>query len=184
MRSSVLSSGRCDGDGICWRVADTFMIARFDDAECTRDARHTELADSLHGGRLTATNVTRGWHRMVTRLSASDASFYHLEEHLDPDVRRHAVDPAQAAQRAELRDPARHRRTAAAADSALPPEGARSDVGPGPAGVGRRPRLRHHLPHPPVGAAVTGQRRAAARAHRPARARGRWTSPGRCGRCI
>jgi uncharacterized membrane protein YeiH len=29
----------CDSDGICWRVADIFMIARFDDAECTRDAR-------------------------------------------------------------------------------------------------------------------------------------------------
>jgi len=30
---------RCDRDGICWRVADLFMIPRFDDAECTRDAR-------------------------------------------------------------------------------------------------------------------------------------------------
>ena len=29
----VLSSGRRNGDGICWRVADTFMIARFDEAD-------------------------------------------------------------------------------------------------------------------------------------------------------
>jgi hypothetical protein len=28
----------CDSDGICWRVADTFMIPRVDDAECTHDA--------------------------------------------------------------------------------------------------------------------------------------------------
>jgi hypothetical protein len=28
----------CDSDGICWRVADTLMIPRFDDAECTHDA--------------------------------------------------------------------------------------------------------------------------------------------------
>ena len=28
----------CDGDGICWRVADTFMIPRVDDADCTHDA--------------------------------------------------------------------------------------------------------------------------------------------------
>ena len=65
---------------------------------------------------------------MVTRLSASDASFYHLENSVDPDVRRLAVDPAQAAQRAELRDPAGDRRAAAAADSAVPAEGARGDA--------------------------------------------------------
>ena len=33
---------------------------------------------------------------MVTRLSASDAAFYHLENTVDADVRRLAVDPAQA----------------------------------------------------------------------------------------
>ena len=54
---------------------------------------------------------------------------------------------------------------------------------PGPAGVGRRPRLRHHLSHPQVSAAVPGQRRAAARTRRAGWGRARWTRHGRCGRC-
>ena len=36
--------------GICWRVADSFMIARFAGAERTRDAGHGESADKLCPG--------------------------------------------------------------------------------------------------------------------------------------
>ena len=72
-------------DGICWRVADTFMIARFDDAECTRDARTQNSADSRARGFIDSDRTSRGgWRRMVTRLSASDASFYHLEDTSTP----------------------------------------------------------------------------------------------------
>ena len=105
---------------------------------------------------------------MVTRLSASDASFYHLENTSTPMYVGSLSILRKPRNRAELRSPAGHRRTAAAADPALPPEGPRSDPRPGPAGVGRRPRLRHHLPHPALGAAVAGQRRPAARTDRPA----------------
>ena len=105
---------------------------------------------------------------MVTRLSASDASFYHLEDTSTPMyvgslsiLRRPKAGPF-------VRDAAAHRRAAAAADSALPAEGARGDPRAGPAGVDRRPRLRHHLSRPALGAAVAGQRRPAARADRAA----------------
>src|SRR6202020_1126550 len=54
-----------------------------------------------------------------------------------PVVRGFAVDPAPAAGRVELRRPAGHRRTAAAAGAAIPPEGPRSDDGLGAAGVDR-----------------------------------------------
>lgn len=89
-------------------------------------------------------------------------------EHGHPDVRRIAVHPAPPARGIELRDGAGHRRTAAGPDPALPAEGARGAGRLGPPGVGRRRRLRHHLPRPALRAALPGQRRTAARADRPA----------------
>src|ERR1700735_4224751 len=72
-----------------------------------------------------------------------------------------AVDSASAEGRVELRDGAGHRRTTAAEGAAVPAEGPRSNDAAGPAGLGRRPRLRHHLPRPAFGTSVAGQRRAA-----------------------
>ena len=89
-------------------------------------------------------------------------------EHGHPDVRRIAVDPAPPARRIELRDAAGHGRTAATPDTAIPAEGPGTHGRPdGPAGVDRRPGLRHHLSRQALGAAVAGQRRTAARADRP-----------------
>ena len=105
------------------------MIARFDGTECTRDARPQNRPVTVSGVQCERhAHVGEGGAAMVTRLSASDASFFTWRTP-HPDVCRLAVDPAQAPQRAELRNTARHGRTAAAADSALPPEGARGDPG-------------------------------------------------------
>ena len=104
----------------------------------------------------------------MARLSTSDASFYQLENTRHPALCGLTVDPASAARRAELRNVAGHRRTAAAEGTAVPAEGPGSGDEVGPAGVDRRPRFRHHLPRPALGAAVAGQRRAVARTDRPA----------------
>ena len=105
---------------------------------------------------------------MVTRLSASDASFFRLEN---------SSTPMYVGSLSILRKPRNglsYETLLATVEQRLPQiPRYRQKVRevtprPGPAGVGRRPRVRHHLPHPQVGAAVPGQRRAAARTGRAA----------------
>src|SRR5260370_12920184 len=63
------------------------MIARLwdiPDAECTRDAQTLNRPIACTGVRRQRRNVKGGLRRMVTRLWASDASFYHLEDSATP----------------------------------------------------------------------------------------------------
>lgn len=92
---------------------------------------------------------------MVTRLSASDASFYQLENTATPMyvgllliLRRPRAGLSYEAllETVEQRLP----------QTALSSESPGSEIGPGQAGVDRRSRLRHHLPRPAVGPAVAG----------------------------
>ena len=93
---------------------------------------------------------------MVTRLSASDASFYHLEN---------TSTPMYVGSLSILRKPRNglsYETLLATVEARLPQipryrqKVREVTLGPGPAGVGRRSRLRHHLPHPPLRAAVSG----------------------------
>ena len=62
------------------------MIARFAGAECTRDAGPQNRPITCVGGSVETGKTSQGEGRaaMVTRLSASDASFYHLEDSATP----------------------------------------------------------------------------------------------------
>ena len=105
---------------------------------------------------------------MPPRLSALDASFLYLEQPTHADARRRGVDLPAAEGRLRLRPARRAHRAADRAGAALPAEDPARARQPGPAGVGRRPRLRRHLPRAPLGAAQAGLGRAAHRAGRPA----------------
>ncbi len=89
------------------------------------------------------------------RLSASDASFYQLENTATPMYVRLLLILRRPRAGLSYEGTAGNRRTAAAADTALSSESP-GEIGPGQAGVDRRSRLRHHLLRPAVGPAVAG----------------------------
>ena len=165
--SPVISKGR--QTLACWRVADECDDDRTIAASRTRagPGRCGRLACAAYWSVDQSARDVKG-RGDVTRLSASDASFYQLEN---------SATPLYVGSLSILRQPraglsyetvAGHRRTAVAEGAAIPAEGPRSHDAAGPAGLGRRPRFRHHLSRPALGAAVAGQRRTAPRADRPA----------------
>ena len=111
---------------------------------------------------------------MVTRLSASDSSFYRRRT---PPPRCmwapvHSAQTRGGLSYETLLATVEHRLPQM---PRLPAEGSRGDAGAGPAGLGRRPGLRHHLPHPAFGAARRRAATPSCTSWSPGWGRGRWT---------
>src|ERR1700733_3304326 len=137
----------------CWRVADECddhrTIAASAYPRCAGPRRTVSVCGILVGG--PSRKGSKGERRRdpVVRFGRLLLPAGELG---DAALRGLAVDSASAAGRVELRHVAGHRRAAAAEGAAVPAEGPRSDDAAGPAGLGRRPRIRNHLPRPGFGA--------------------------------